>query len=89
MADNATSITTAPGKASRSHASLDLDPRKVIHRRAVIQARTGFSKTTLYELIKRGEFPAPVRITARAVGWIEAEVDAWMAQRVAASRRAA
>ena len=30
-----------------------------------------------------GKFPAPIRLTAKAVGWLEAEVAAWVAARVA------
>jgi prophage regulatory protein len=35
-----------------------------------------------------GRFPAPVRLSPRAVAWIEAEVSAWIADR-AAERKAA
>lgn len=37
-------------------------------RRPQVQQRTGLSRTTLYEYIKDGEFPAPVRLGTRAVG---------------------
>ena len=30
-----------------------------------------------------GKFPPPIRLTAKAVGWLEAEVAAWIAARVA------
>ncbi len=33
-----------------------------------------------------GRFPRPVSLGARAVGWIEAEVDEWMRERIAESR---
>ncbi len=48
--------------------------------------RTGIKKTKLYELQKEGLFPMRIRITAHAVGWIEEEVDTWIADRVTASR---
>jgi len=32
---------------------------------------SGLGKTTLYARIKAGEFPAPVKLGGRAVGWIE------------------
>jgi len=48
--------------------------------------RTGIKKTKLYELQKDGLFPMRIKITAHAVGWIEVEVDTWIAGRVAASR---
>jgi prophage regulatory protein len=45
--------------------------------------RTGLKKTKIYELQSEGEFPMRVKITAHAVGWIEHEVQAWLAERVA------
>lgn len=48
--------------------------------------RTGIKKTKLYELQKDGLFPMRIKITAHAVGWVEEEVDRWIAGRVAASR---
>ncbi len=40
----------------------------------------------LYELQKEGQFPRRIQITAHAVGWIENEIEDWIAERVAASR---
>jgi prophage regulatory protein len=34
------------------------------------------------------EFPKPISIGVRAVGWIEAEIDAWLAAQVEKSRKA-
>lgn len=48
--------------------------------------QTGLKKTTLYEMQKRGNFPMRVQITANSVGWVEKEVNAWVAGRVAASK---
>ena len=36
-----------------------------------------------------GSFPQPIRLGARAVGWIESEVDAWIREQIAASRSSA
>jgi len=57
-----------------------------ILRRKPVQVRTGLSRSTIYQKVKDGDFPAPVALGARAVGWIEAEVVAWLASRVAHSR---
>jgi prophage regulatory protein len=46
---------------------------------------TGLGKTKIYELQSQGSFPMRVQITAHSVGWIEAEVQTWLARRVAAS----
>ena len=48
-----------------------------------VKARTGLSRSTIYLRISRGTFPAPVSLGGRAVGWIEAEVQAWLTARIA------
>ena len=51
-----------------------------------VLARTGLSRSTIYVRLDQGRFPQPVSLGARAVGWIEAEVDEWMRERIATSR---
>ena len=53
---------------------------------AEVRRRTGFSKTWIYRLISEGRFPTPVRTGTRAVVFVESEIDAWIAARIAASR---
>ena len=47
-----------------------------------VKARTGLSCSTIYLRVSRGEFPAPVSLGGRAVGWIEAEVNAWLTAQI-------
>lgn len=49
-------------------------------------SRTGLRRTAIYELESRGEFPARVNLTARAVGWVEASVERWLLERIRDSR---
>jgi prophage regulatory protein len=49
-----------------------------------VKKSTGLSRSSIYDKMKRGEFPAPVKIGQRAVGWIEAEVEAWLKTRMQA-----
>ena len=51
-----------------------------------VQRRTGLSRSTIYVRLDRGLFPKPVSLGARAVGWIESEVDEWIRERIAESR---
>ncbi|MCY3808963.1 MAG: AlpA family transcriptional regulator [Gemmatimonadetes bacterium] len=51
-----------------------------------VLARTGLSRSTIYVRLEQGRFPRPVSLGARAVGWIEAEVDDWIRERIVASR---
>ena len=52
----------------------------------VVMARTGLSRSTIYAKIASGDFPEPINLGARAVGWISDEVEAWLVARVEASR---
>ena len=49
-----------------------------IIRLSEVISRTGMSRSSIYERIKDGSFPSPIKITNHAVGWIEKEVDAWI-----------
>jgi len=51
-----------------------------------VLARTGLSRSTIYVRLEQGRFPKPVSLGARAVGWIESEVDEWIRERIVASR---
>jgi prophage regulatory protein len=53
-----------------------------------VKLRTGLSRSTLYAKIQRGEFPAPINLGARAVGWVSSEIEDWIADRVNISRAA-
>jgi prophage regulatory protein len=46
---------------------------------------TALGKTKVYELQSRGSFPMQVQITDHSVGWIEEEVQARLAKRIAIS----
>ncbi len=51
-----------------------------------VQAAMGWSRSTLYQKISEGVFPAPVKLDAsgRAVGWPEREIAAYQQARIAA-----
>lgn len=42
------------------------------------------SAATLWRMVRDGLFPKPRRISARAVGWLRSEVEAWIESREAA-----
>lgn len=54
-----------------------------ILRRPDVEAQTGLSRSGIYDLMKAGKFPRPVPLGEKAVGWIEAEIEAWIEARVA------
>lgn len=50
-------------------------------RRPEVEALTGLSRSTIYDLMTRGAFPKQVRLAARAVGWRESEIVQWLESR--------
>jgi len=49
-----------------------------ILRRPEVEARTGLSRSTIYDWVKRHEFPRPIALGARVVGWRESDISAWL-----------
>ena len=52
-------------------------------RRSEVEHVTGLGRSTIYEKIAVGEFPKPVPLSSGAVGWLESEIAAWQAARIA------
>ncbi len=51
-----------------------------------VQGRVPYSRSTIYQKISRGEFPAPIDLGARAVAWLESDIDEWIAARIGKGR---
>jgi prophage regulatory protein len=54
-----------------------------ILRLPAVEAKTGLGHDSIYRLARIGEFPKPVKISERASGWLEHEVDEYIAKRAA------
>lgn len=67
---------------------MNTHPSPVILRRKQVEARTGLARSTIYDRIKCGTFPAPISLGEKAVGWIESEIDAWLTAQIEKSRKA-
>ena len=50
-------------------------------RRPEVDDLVKLSRSTIYLMIKRGEFPAPVRLGRRAVAWRVSDIENWIASR--------
>jgi prophage regulatory protein len=62
------------------------NPERIL-RLPAVKARCGLSRSTLYNRIATGDFPPSVALGARSVGWVESEINAWIAARIDASRK--
>jgi prophage regulatory protein len=41
----------------------------------------GRPRSSIYLMMRNGQFPAGRKIGTRAVGWLQSEIDAWLAGR--------
>ncbi len=57
-----------------------------IMRRKQVQAVTGLSRSSIYALIKADRFPKQVKLSARSVGWVQEQVQAFLVARIAESQ---
>lgn len=52
-------------------------------------AHTGLSRSSVYSGVKRGTFPAPIKLGERSVGWLTSEIMAWIESRKVARHEVA
>jgi prophage regulatory protein len=71
MTDTQTNIT-----------SIDAKPTRLLRIKEVV-SRSGLSKSTVYDASRVGDFPRPVKLSPSMSAWVEAEVDQWIADRIA------
>jgi prophage regulatory protein len=58
-----------------------------ILRLPAVKARTGLSRSTIYLRVSEGSFPRPLSLGARSVGWLESDVEGWITEKIARSRK--
>jgi prophage regulatory protein len=51
-----------------------------------VKSSTGLSRSTIYLRISEGSFPKPISLGARAVGWIDSEIQTWIEHQLTESR---
>ena len=56
-------------------------PVRLVHHTEVLE-RVGVHRITLRKMVKRGRFPAPVRLGYRTIAWRSCDVDAWFSSLV-------
>ncbi len=60
-------------------------PARILRLPEVIN-RVGLKRASIYAAVARGSFPKQIALGDRAVGWIEREIDAWLAGRIRQAR---
>lgn len=56
--------------------------RKHVLRQPRVQHLTGLPRSSMYAEIKKGTFPRPVKLSARAVGWLSDEIEDWLQRQI-------
>ncbi|MEG0279483.1 MAG: AlpA family transcriptional regulator [Morganella sp. (in: enterobacteria)] len=59
---------------------------KKIIRLPEVKIKTGLSRSSIYLRMSKGEFPQSISLGARAVGWLEADIEQWLDDRISASK---
>lgn len=54
---------------------------KLIRLKQVMEC-TGLARSTVYKFIAEGDFPKPVKLGVRVAAWVEAEVIAWIEEKL-------
>lgn len=72
--------------AARNQTAANEKAEVRILRRKQVEARIGLSRSTIYDGVNAGTFPRPINLGPQSVGWIEAEIEQWLRERIAASR---
>ena len=66
-----------------------MDLNKSFIRIKEVMERTTLSKSTIYRLMDREEFPKPIKLRGmgdRVVLWVKSEVDEWIENQIATCR---
>ena len=53
-----------------------------------VSDRTGLPRSSIYAKIQTGDFPRPIKLGPRSVGWLEADVNSWIDEKVSQSLKA-
>ena len=56
----------------------------ILLRLPMVMRITGLARSTIYKLISQNQFPVPIKLSKRAVAWLQSEVESWVSSRVRA-----
>jgi prophage regulatory protein len=52
-----------------------------------VASKVALGQSTIHRLVAKGEFPRPFPLVGNRVAWLDSDVEAWLAARVAAARQ--
>lgn len=69
----------APHAAARAMAA-----QPILLRLPMVMRVTGLARSTIYKLISQNQFPVPIKLSKRAVAWLQSEIENWVSSRMRA-----
>lgn len=54
------------------------------YRRSKVEELTGLSRSSIYDLMAKGQFPRPIKLSQKSVAWPESAIAKWLQSREAA-----
>tara|TARA_R110000851_G_scaffold280799_2_gene434158 strand:+ start:2916 stop:3104 length:189 start_codon:yes stop_codon:yes gene_type:complete len=58
-----------------------------IIRLPAVKDQTGLSRSSIYLRMSKGEFPQSISLGDRAIGWLEADIEQWLEDKITASKK--
>lgn len=58
-----------------------------INRLPAVIDKTGLSRSSIYLRMNKGEFPQSISLGDRAIGWLEADIEQWLEDKITASKK--
>jgi prophage regulatory protein len=52
-----------------------------------VKNKTGLSRSSIYLRMSKREFPQSISLGSRAVGWLEEDIEQWLEQCIAESKK--
>jgi prophage regulatory protein len=52
-----------------------------------VKNKTGLSRSSIYLRMSNGEFPQSISLGGRAIGWLESDINEWLEQCIAISKK--
>lgn len=62
------------------------NPPSVVLRLKDVQRLVCLSRSAIYARLADDDFPRPIQLGPRAIGWLHADIDAWIESRTRQSR---
>ena len=75
-------MTYQYGHSAKEDLAMSIEIKHRFLRISDVKSTTGLSRSHIYLLISKSEFPRQYKLGERAAGWLESEVLAWMQSKI-------